>query len=153
MDGDGCRQRTSSVLEMSDENKIVLHYQVGVEHHVSSWRNVHPARTEAELRERASHGEYVPDIIVGDLVRWAVPAGRGKKNFGIPMVVEIDNVGFPDYEENFDNLLQYEDMALVLDKRFLMSHRFYTPELHVKVLTNHGIGWVPARFVTRVNKR
>lgn len=153
MDGDGCRQRTSSVLEMSDEKKIVLHYPVGVEHYVSSYRGVPRSRTESELHERTSRGEYIPDIIVGDLVRWAVPAGKGKKNSGVPMATETDNIGFLDYQQNFSNLLQYEDMALVLDKRFLTSNHFYTPELHVKLLTNHGIGWVPTRFVTRVNKR
>ena len=137
---------------MSDDRKIVLNYEVGVEYYVPS--KYVPVKERAEYNpEKNVITSYVPDIELGDMVRWAVPAGKQRKDAGIPLKYEYEADGWIGYEANYSNLLQYEDMALVLEKRMIRQFRYRESTLHVRVLTNHGIGWVEARYVTRVNKR
>lgn len=141
---------------MSDKKILDLHYPVGVEYFVPSpWdRNSKRMTNEEKEKWRVSNNAgttpYIPDIITGDMVRWAVPAGKGKRDQGAPILKRLDDAK-QGYYRSFDDLLRYEDIALVLETRVTVTNA--TTQMFVHVLTSHGIGWVEARWLSRVNKR
>lgn len=138
---------------MANCKKISLNYNPGVEYHAPyGYAGVYEQSVKL----------YVPDIKVGDLVRWAVPAAKGK-NTGIPMKSEVyRNGSLVEYSEYAPgdlstNELRYEDVALVLELKEISTCEWKfgiaRATLHARVHTTHGIGWVPVKYLTRINER
>jgi hypothetical protein len=132
---------------MSEKKIVDIQYPVGVEFFVpSQYAPIEEQQAYRKIQPKKAT-PYVPDIEVGDMVRWNVPAGKGKPYSGIPFMTGEPSQSRRAWWRQYDysNLLRYEDIALVLtkskDNQYLFVH------------TNHGMGWIETRLVSRVNKR